>query len=100
MTVPTNTTTENSYVPDPTPPTTSVYLVLDTPPPTTITPTLFADFHGVKWYYSKDVIDLDEIPSIRWKFTNKFGDPFYLEIDLAQRGLWKGYLAIDNKKKL
>ena len=32
--------------------------------PTNIAPTLVADFHGVKWYDSKDVIDLDELPSL------------------------------------
>ena len=39
--------------------------------------TVVADCHGVNWYDSKDVIDLYEIPSLQWKFTNKFGNPVY-----------------------
>ena len=54
----------------------------------------------MKWYNFKDIIDLDEIPSLQWKFTNNFGDPVYSEIKLAQRGLWKGYFSLDNEKKL
>ena len=49
---------------------------------------------------SKDVIYSDELPSFQWKFTNQFGDPVYLEIELACRGLQKGYFDLDNKKKL
>ena len=60
-----------------------------TPSPTNINPTLVYDFHGVKWYNSKDVIDLYEVPSLQWNFINHFGDPVYLEIYLARRGLWK-----------
>ena len=35
------------------------------------------DCHGVKWYDYEDVIDLDEAPSLQWKFNNQFGDPFF-----------------------
>ena len=100
ITVPTNLPTENIPVTDPTTPTTPVAPVTDTPPPTNITTTLVADFHRVNCYYSKDEIDLDEVPSLQWEFTNKFGDPVYLEIQLDRRVLWKGYLSLDNKKKL
>ena len=80
---------KNAPIPYLTPPTNPVSHVPDTPPPITSTPTLVSDFHGVKWYDSKDVIDLYEVPSLQWKFTNHFGDPFFLEIDLARRGPWK-----------
>ena len=40
-------------------------------------------FHGVKWYDSEDVIDLDEVPSLQWNLTNKFGDPVY-----PNSGVW------------
>ena len=52
--------------------------VPDTTLPNSITPTVVADYHGVKWYSSRDVIDLDEVPSLQFKFTNQFGDPVYL----------------------
>ena len=58
------------------------------------------DCHGVKWYDSKHVIDLNKLPSLQWKFTNQFGDPVYLETELAWRGLWKGYFDLDKGKKL
>ena len=51
-------------MPDPTPPPTPVTLVPDTNSPTTSTPTVVADFHGIKWYDYEDVIDLDEFPSL------------------------------------
>ena len=73
-----------------TPPNIPVAPVPDTPPHTTITPTLVADCNGVKLYYSKYVIDLDELPSIQWNFTNNFGDPIYLDIELVCKGLCKG----------
>ena len=57
--VPSNPPTENSPLPDPTPPNTHVTPVPDTPPPTTSNTTLVADFYGMKWYRSKNVIDLD-----------------------------------------
>ena len=85
-----NPPTQNPPVPDTTPPTTTVAPVPDTPPHTTITPTLVSNCHGVKWYNYKDVIDLDEVPSLQWKFTNQFGDQVYFEIDIARRGLCKG----------
>ena len=69
--------TQNYPAPDPNPHPTLVAPVPDTPPHTTSTPTVVADCHGVKWYNSKDIIDLDEVPSFQWKFTNQFGDPFY-----------------------
>ena len=80
ITAPANPPTENTPVPDPTSPTTHVVPVPDTPPPTSITPTLVADFHGVKWHDSKHVINLDKVPSLQWNFTNKFDDPVYSEI--------------------
>ena len=72
-----NPTPKHSPVPDPTPPPTYVAPVPDTPSHTTSTLTVVVDFHGVKWYDSEDVIDLDEVPSLQWNFTNKFGDPVY-----------------------
>ena len=83
-----------------TPPNIPVAPVPDTPPHTTITPTLVADFHGVTWQDSSYVIDLDEVTSLQWNFTNQFVDPVYLEIQLVHRGLWKGYFALDNNNKL
>ena len=81
--------TQNTPVPDPnphpqnfpvlypTPPPTPVSPVPDAPSPTTSTPTVVADFHGVKWYDYEDVIDLDKVTSLQWKFTNQFSDPVY-----------------------
>ena len=54
----------------------------------------------MKWYYYKGVIYLDEVFSLQWNFTNKFGDTAYLDTELARKGVWKGYLALDNKNKL
>ena len=106
-TVPANPPTPVDPVPDPTPPITipanpptENSPVPDTPPPTHITPTLVADCHGLKWYDSKDVIDLDEVPSLQWNFTNQFGDPVYLEIEIAHRVRWKGNFDIDKNKEL
>ena len=50
--------TQNSPLPDTTPPPTHVAPVPDTPSPTTSTPMMVDDFHGMKWYNSKDIIDL------------------------------------------
>ena len=75
---------------DTNPPTNPVVPVPDTPPPTTSTTTLISYFHGLKWYDSKYVIDLDEVPSLQWKFTNQFGDTVYSDIEIARRGLKKG----------
>ena len=82
-----NNNTQNAPVPDQTPPPTTVAPVPDTTSPTTSTTTVVADCHGVKWYYSKDVIDLDEVPSLQWKFNNKFGDPVY-----PNSGVWMNRL--------
>ena len=46
------------------------------------------------------MIDLYESTSLRWSFTNQFGDTVYSEIQLARRGLWKGYFDLDNANKL
>ena len=55
------------------------------------------DYHGVKWYNSEDVIDLDEVPSLQWEFTNKFGDDVY-----PNYGVWMSridsWLMIYGKK--
>ena len=74
---------QNTPLPDPTPSLGPVTLVLDTTSPTTITHTVVAGFHGVKWYDYKDEIDLDELPSLHWKFTNQFGDAVY-----PNSGVW------------
>ena len=66
--------TQNSPVPYPTPPPNHVSPVTYTPSPNNSTPTLIADYYGVKWYNSKDVIYLYEVPSLQLKFTNQFGD--------------------------
>ena len=42
-----------------------------------ITPSVVADCHGVKWYDSEDVIDLDEVPSLQWKFSHQFGNAVF-----------------------
>ena len=55
-----------------------IALVPDTPSPTTSIPTVVAGCHRIKCYNSKDAIDLDEVPSLQWKFTNQFSDPVYL----------------------
>ena len=49
--------------------------------------TVVADCHGVNWYDSKDVIDLYEIPSLQWKFTNQFGNTVY-----PNSGVWMSRL--------
>ena len=54
----------------------------------------------MKWYNSKDLIALYEVTLIQWKFTNQFGDPLYLYIDIVWRGLWKGYFALGNENSL
>ena len=59
---------QNSPVPDPTPPPAPVAPVPDITSPATSTPAAVADCHGVKWYDYEDVIDLDEAPSLQWKF--------------------------------
>ena len=55
------------------------------------------DFHGVKWCDSKDLIDIDEVPSLQWKFTNKLVDPLY-----PNSGVWMSridaWLVIYGKK--
>ena len=73
----TNPPPQNAPVPDMNPPPTPVAPIPDTSSPTTSTPTVVDDFHVVKWYDYEGVIDLDASPSIQWKFTNQFGDPFY-----------------------
>ena len=78
-----NPNTQNSHVPNPNPYTTHVALLPDTPSYTTSTPTVVADFHGVKWCDSKNVIDLDEVTSLHWKFINHFVDPVY-----PNSGVW------------
>ena len=75
--------TQNYPVIDTTPPPTPIAPVPDTPSPTKSTPTVVADFHGVKWYDSKYLIDLDEVPSLQWKFTNQFFDQAY-----CNSGVW------------
>ena len=89
--------TQNAPVPDPTPPPTPVAPVTDTTSPTTSTPTVVDDCHGVKWYDSEDVIDLDEVPSLQWKFTNKFDYAVY-----PNSGVWMSridaWLMIYGKK--
>ena len=75
--------TQNAPVAYPTPPPTTVAPAPDTPSPITSTNTAVADFHGVNWYDSEDVIDLDEFPSLQWKFINQFGDPVY-----TNSGVW------------
>ena len=57
--------TQNAPVPDPNPPPTPFGPVHDKPSATTSDPTVVADVHGVKWYNSKDVIYLDEVPSLQ-----------------------------------
>ena len=42
-----------------------------------------SDCHGVKWYDSKYLIDLDKVPSLQWKFTNEFGHTVY-----PNSGVW------------
>ena len=51
---------------------------------------MVADCHGAKWYNSKDVIDLDEVPSLQWEFTNQFVDPVYPNsgIWISRLGAW------------
>ena len=51
---------------------------------------MFSDFHGVKWYDYEHVIDLDEFPSLQWKFTNQFSDPVYPNsgVWMSGRGAW------------
>ena len=61
---------QNYPVPDPAPPPAPVAPVTDTTSPTNSTPTVVADCIVVKWYDSEDVIDLYEVPSLQWKFTN------------------------------
>ena len=78
---------QNIPVPDPTPPPTTVAPLPYTPSPTTSTPTLVADYHGVKWYDYEDLMYLDEVPSLQWKFTNQFGDPVY-----PNSGVWMSRL--------
>ena len=56
---------QNYPVPYPTPRPTHVAPISDTPSPTTIIPMVVDDCHGVKWYDSKDVIDLNEVPSLQ-----------------------------------
>ena len=68
---------QNSPVLNTNPPPTLVAPVPDTTSPTTSNPTVVSDCHRVKWYNSKDEIDLYEVPSLQWKFTNKFGDALY-----------------------
>ena len=70
-----------------TPPPTPVAPVPDTTQPTISTSTVVADYYGVKWYNYEDVIDLDNAPSIKWKFTNQFGDPVY-----PNSGVWMSRL--------
>ena len=86
-------------VPDMNPPPTHVSLVSDTPSPTTSTPTVVAYCNGVKWYCSENVIELNEVPSLQWKFTNKFGDPVY-----TSSGVWMyrfhAWLVMYRKKYL
>ena len=53
----------------------------------TITHSVVADCHGVKWYDSEDVIDSYELPSLQWNFTNRFGDPVY-----PNSGVWMSRL--------
>ena len=74
---------QNSSVSDLNPPLTNVAPVPDTPSPTISTPTVVVDCHGVKWYNYEDVIYLYELPSLRWKFTNQFGDLVY-----PNSGVW------------
>ena len=69
--------TQNSPAPDPTQTPTPVSTIYYTPSPNTSTPTVVADCHGVKWYDYEDVKYLDELPSLQWIFTNKFGDTVY-----------------------
>ena len=80
-------------------PPTHVAPVPDTTSPTTITPTLVADCHGVKWYDYEDVIYLDEFPSLQCNFTNIFGDAVY-----PNSGVWVSsidvWLMMYGKKKL
>ena len=91
--------TKHYSVPHPNPPPSTVTLGPDTPSHTTTTPTVVADCHGLKWYNYEDVIDIDELPSLQWNFTNKFGDPVYLN-----SGVWMSrfdaWLMIYDKKLL
>ena len=73
---------QNFPVPDTTPPLQHAP-VPDMAPPNTSTPMVVADCHGVKWYDYEYVIDLDEVPSLQWKFTNQFGDASY-----PNSGVW------------
>ena len=57
--------TQNSPLPDPNPPPTNVVPVSDTYSPTTSTCTVVSDWHVVKRYYSKDIIDLNEMPLLQ-----------------------------------
>ena len=58
---------------------------------------MVSDCHGVKWHDSKYVIDLDEVPSLQWKFTNKFDYAVY-----PNSGVWMSsidaWLMIYGKK--
>ena len=63
------------------------YPAPDTPSTANITPNVVAGCHGLKSYYYKDRIDLDEVPSLQQKFTNQFGDPFY-----PNSGFWMSSL--------
>ena len=53
---------QNPPIPDPTPPPDHVSPVPHKTSPTTSTPKLVADFHGLTWYNSEDLIDLYEVP--------------------------------------
>ena len=57
---------QNLPVPDLNPLPTHISPVPDTHSPTISTPTVVSDCHVVKWYYSEDIIDLDEFPSLQW----------------------------------
>ena len=90
---------QNSPLPDPDTPSDPVAPVPDTTLPTTSTPTVVADNHGVKWYNSEDVTDLNEVPSLQWDFTNQFGDAVY-----PNSGVWvsrlDAWLMMHGKKNI
>ena len=94
-----NPCTKHYSVPDSNPPPSTVTLVLDTPSHTTTTPMVVADCHGLKWYNYEGVVDLDELPSLQWIFTNKFGDPVYLN-SVVWMSSFDAWLIIYDKKKL
>ena len=58
-----------------------------------------AGCHIVKWYDSKNLIDLDKIPSLQWNFTNQFGDPVYPNSDvwMSRLDVW---LMVHGKKNI